>query len=85
MPDFFYLRALLLEIVSWSKLLYGNLSRYAGINIIENMVDNRSLSTDEITISYAELSFCFKKLDQNKVNLPLCKYIKENNNFHIAL
>ena len=85
MPDFFYLRVLLLEIVLWSKLFYGNFSGYAGINIIENMVDNRSLSTDEITNSYAELSFYFKKLDQNKINLPLCKYIKENNNFHIAL
>ena len=61
------------------------MSRYAGINIVENMVDNRSLSTDEITNSYAELSFYFKKLDQNKINLPLCKYIKENNNIHIAL
>ena len=71
MPDLFYLRALLLKIILWSKLLYGNLSGYAGINIIENMVDNRSLSTDEITNSYAELSFYFKKLDQNKINLPL--------------
>ena len=35
MPDFFSdLRTLLLEIVLWSKLLYGNLSTYAGINFI---------------------------------------------------
>ena len=86
MPDFFsYLRTLLLEIVLWSKLLYGHLSRYAGINTIENMFDNRSLSTDEITNSHAELYFHLKKMDQNKINLPLCKYIKENNNFRIAL
>ena len=39
---FFYLEALLLKIVLWSKLLYGNLNRNAGMNIIENMVDNRS-------------------------------------------
>ena len=77
MPDFFsYLRTLLLEIVLWSKLLYGHLSRYAGINTIENMFDNRSLSTDEITNSHAELYFHLKKMDQNKINLPLCKYIQ---------
>ena len=69
--------------VLWAKLLYGNLSRYAGINIIENMVDNRPLS-DEITNSVAELYFCLKKLDQNRINFPLCKYIIENNNFCIA-
>ena len=63
MPDFFsYLKALLLEIVLWSKLFYGNLSRYAGINIIEYMVDNRSLSTDQITNSHAELYFHLKKV-----------------------
>ena len=39
MPDFY--ATLLLEIVLWSKLLYGSLNRYAGIHIIENMVDNR--------------------------------------------
>ena len=49
------------------------------------MVDNRSLSTDEIKNSHAELCFHLKKLDQNKINLPLSKYIKENNNFCIAL
>ena len=43
------------------------------------MVDNRSLSTEEIT------NFHLKKLDQNKINFPLCKYIKENSNFCIAL
>ena len=58
--------------VLWAKLLYGNLSRYAGINIIENMVDNRPLS-DEITNSHAELYFCLKMLDQNRINFPLCK------------
>ena len=37
MPDFFlHFLTLLLEIDLWSKLLYGNLSRYAGIHIIEN-------------------------------------------------
>ena len=71
MPDIFsYLRALLLEIVLWSKLLYGNLSRYAGIHIIENMIDNRKLSTDKITNSHAELCFHLKTFNQNKVNLP---------------
>ena len=49
------------------------------------MVNNRSLSTDEITNSHAELYFHFKKMDQNKINLPLCRYIKENNNFQIGL
>ena len=39
---FSYLGALLLKTVLWSKLLYGNLSRNAGINNIENVVDNRS-------------------------------------------
>ena len=39
------------------KLFYRNLSGYAGISTIENMVDNRSLSTDEITSSDAELLF----------------------------
>ena len=48
-------------------------------------VNNRSLSTDEITNSHAELYFHLKKLDQNKINLQLCKYIKENNNFRIVL
>ena len=82
MPNFFsYLRTLLLGIVLWSKLLYRNLSRYAGINIIENMVDDRSLSTDEITNSHTELYFHLKKLDQNKIKLPLCKYIKEKKKF----
>ena len=58
MPDFFtYLRTLLLEIFLWLMLLYENLSRYAGINVIESMVDNRSLSTDETTYSRDELSF----------------------------
>ena len=71
MPDFFsYLKVLFL-----SKLLYENLSRYAGIHITENMVGNRKLSTGEITHSYAELYFYLKMLDQNKKNLPLCKYI----------
>ena len=79
------MRTLFLEIVLWSKLLHGNLSRYAGINIIENMVDSRSLSTDEITNSHAELYIHLKKLDQSKINLPLCKYNKENNNIHTAL
>ena len=73
MQDFFYLTALLLEIVLWSKLLYGHLSRYARINIIENMVDNKSLSADELTNSHVELFFYFKKFDQNNINLPLCK------------
>ena len=49
------------------------------------MVDNRSLSTDKITNSHAELCFHLKKLDQNKTNPPLSKYIKESNNFCIAL
>ena len=48
------------------------------------MVDDRSLSTDEITNSHTELYFHLKKLDQNKIKLPLCKYIKENNNIRIA-
>ena len=61
------------------------MSRYAGISIIGNMVDNRSLSTEEITNFHAELCFHLKKLDQNKINFPLCKYIKENSNFCIAL
>ena len=39
---FSYLGALLLEILLWAKLVHGNLSRNTGINIIENMVDNRS-------------------------------------------
>ena len=79
MPDFFYIfLTLLLEIVLWSKLLYGNLSRYAGIHY------HWKLSTDEITNSHAELYFHLKKLDQIKINLPLCKYIKENNTSHIA-
>ena len=82
---FSYLRALLLKIVLWSKLLYGTLSRDAGINIIENMVDKRSLPTHKITNSHAELCFQLKTFDQNKINLPLCKYIKENNNFCTAL
>ena len=38
-----------------------------------------------MTNSHAELYFHLKKLDQNKRDLPLCKYIKENNNFRIAL
>ena len=58
---------------------------YDEINTIENMVDNRSLSTDEITISQVELYFHLKKLGQNKIKLLLCKYIKENSNFRIAL
>ena len=29
---------------------------------------------------HAELYCLSKKLDQNKINLPLCKYIKTNNN-----
>ena len=70
MSDFFsYLRVLLLKIVLWSKLLYGNCGRNARINIIENMVDSRSLSTDEITNFHAELYFQLKKLYQNKINL----------------
>ena len=68
-----------------SKLLYGNLSRYAGVNIFENMADNRSLSVDEITNSYTELYFQSKDLDQNKANLLLYKYTKENNSFCIAV
>ena len=60
---FFCLRTLLLEIVLWSKLLCGNLSRYDGINIIENAVDNRSLSTDKITNSHAELFFLLEKVE----------------------
>ena len=82
---FSYLGTRLLEIVLRSKLLYGNMSRYAGINITENMVDNRSLSINETTNFQAELYFHLKKLDQNKINLPLCKYIKENSSFCIAL
>ena len=62
---FSYLGALTLKIVLGAKLLYGNLSRYAGINIIENMVDNRSLSTDEITNSHAGLCFHLKTLELN--------------------
>ena len=46
-----------MEIFLWLMLLYENLSRYAGINVIESMVDNRSLSTDETTYSRDELSF----------------------------
>ena len=85
MPDFFsYLRTLFLEIVLRSKLLYENLSKYAGINTIENMVHNKSLSTGEIADSHAELYFHLKKFDQNKINLPLCKHIKESNNFRIV-
>ena len=87
-PDYFsFLRTLLLEIfgVLWPKLLHENLSRYTGIHIIENMVDNKKLSADEITNSHAELYFHLKKLDQNMINFTLCKYIKENNIFRIAL
>ena len=36
-------------------------------------------------IIHVEFHFLSKKLDQNKINLPLCKYIKINNSFHIAL
>ena len=36
--DFYVTR--ILEIIIWSKLLYGNLSRYAEIHVIEKMVDN---------------------------------------------
>ena len=36
-------------------------------------------------IIHVEFHFLSEKLDQNKINLPLCKYIKINNNFHIAL
>ena len=36
-------------------------------------------------IIHAEYYFLSKKLDQNKINLPLCEYIKTNNNFVIAL
>ena len=36
--DFYVTR--ILEIIIWSKLLYGNLSRYAEIHVIEKVVDN---------------------------------------------
>ena len=49
------------------------------------MLESISLKTWLITENYFELYFHLKKLDQNKINLPLCKYIKQNNNFYIAL
>ena len=52
---------------------------------ISFMVNNRSSSTDEITNSHAELYFHLKNVDQNKLNLQFCKYMKENNNFRIVL
>ena len=91
MPDFFYLRTLLLEIVLRSKFLNGNLSRCAGIHLIENYQEMKQriltlkLSRDETTNFHAELYFHWKRLDQIKINLPLCKYIKENNTLRIAL
>ena len=39
----------------------------------------------KITNSQGELYSRFEKLDENKINLPLGKYIKRNNNFRIAL
>ena len=54
------LGALLLKIALWSKLFYESLSRYAEINIIDYMVDTRSLSSDEITNCPAERCFHLK-------------------------
>ena len=85
MPDsFFLIEKTLLEIVLWSKSLYGNLSRYAGIHILKNMVEifiNRR-NNKVLTLNFV---FTWKIWDRNKINLLLCNYIKEYNSFRIAL